>query len=397
MARGYATTSPGRAAAVVGAATLFSAVVFALYVQRLGLGGVADLLSTQKRFAEEGVSAGYYQLGVSVSRSAVLVAVFVRYTRATTWVGPLGVVTLAALTLTALFSFATSSRADLLLLLASAGVLSVVLRRREPRPLVLLVLLLVGLTLLGGLREARIAEQQNRDPSFSTATVLQQGLVSRDWLDIGPTSVVVDQVPQTYDYLAGRSLANLVVAPVPRSLWPEKPQFQVGRVVGQVLGFDPDRRTGDPPGIVAELWLNGGPALVVLGMGPGRGAAAAHGPAPPALRGDGRAGGPAVRRARRGPGPRAVQLRRRGGGPRPGPAAARRPGPPGAVPHPRTGAADPQAGRRRASSRVRRATSRATSSPAAAPPAPARTPPTRGASTCAGAASTRARTLARAA
>ena len=35
-----------------------------------------------------------------------------------------------------------------------------------------------------------------------------------------------------------------------------------------VFGFDLQRRTGDPPGIIGELWINGALLAVVIGMTP---------------------------------------------------------------------------------------------------------------------------------
>ncbi len=72
---------------------------------------------------------------------------------------------------------------------------------------------------------------------------------------------------EAYPYEYGRSLASILWAPIPQSVWPEKPPVRIGPAISPaVFRFDADRRTGDPPGIVGEFWINAGLAGVIIGM-----------------------------------------------------------------------------------------------------------------------------------
>ena len=86
-------------------------------------------------------------------------------------------------------------------------------------------------------------------------------------MDVGPLSVIVTRVPERYDYAYGRTPLSILWAPIPRGVWRGKPPVRIGPELGQrVLGFDPDRRSGDPPGLIGEGWVNGGLVGVLLAM-----------------------------------------------------------------------------------------------------------------------------------
>ncbi|MEJ5255323.1 MAG: O-antigen polysaccharide polymerase Wzy [Acidimicrobiales bacterium] len=91
---------------------------------------------------------------------------------------------------------------------------------RHPR--LILVLGAAGLfvlaVLVGGLREQAGVKTIDTDAFLSKQ--LRGGVFAT-------TAVLVDTVPATHPYLGGSSYAEVVVMPVPRALWPEKPEGQV--------------------------------------------------------------------------------------------------------------------------------------------------------------------------
>ncbi|WP_208028276.1 O-antigen polysaccharide polymerase Wzy [Rhabdothermincola sediminis] len=91
---------------------------------------------------------------------------------------------------------------------------------RHPRLIVVLgaMGLFVVAVLVGGLREQ--AGSKSIDTDAFLAKQLRGGVFAT-------TAVLVDTVPATHPYLGGSSYAELVTMPVPRALWPDKPEGEV--------------------------------------------------------------------------------------------------------------------------------------------------------------------------
>ena len=83
---------------------------------------------------------------------------------------------------------------------------------------------------------------------------------------------IIELVPTKHDYLHGQSYWRLILVPIPRSMYPEKPQ-NTERIVGQLLYPDVVGLTL-PPGIVGDLYLNFGIVgifgMLLVGAGIGR-------------------------------------------------------------------------------------------------------------------------------
>jgi len=84
-------------------------------------------------------------------------------------------------------------------------------------------------------------------------------------MDVSKTSHIINAVPQRLKYLNGVSLLRWIYAPIPRSLWNDKPPISLGSEVGQVM-FGLPHTSGVPPGLVAELYMNFGLVGVLVGM-----------------------------------------------------------------------------------------------------------------------------------
>jgi oligosaccharide repeat unit polymerase len=253
---------------------LLSLVAFALYAPKVGLTSPADLLSSRKRFARLGnqiLVYGYLRFLIGLSSIAFLLAVYTITRRKLSWRSPLGCTAIISLILTAGFATVTSSRTELFATLATAVFIIIGLRRREPKTTTIatvVIIALAAISLLAGLRAAGQG-QSNSTASASTGVgaVLENAVGSRDWMDIGPLSVVTHNVPRDYPYQYGKTLVSIIWVPIPRTLWASKPPVRIGPEIGPpVFGFPATRISGDPPGIVGELWINGGYLAVVIGM-----------------------------------------------------------------------------------------------------------------------------------
>lgn len=66
-------------------------------------------------------------------------------------------------------------------------------------------------------------------------------------------------------HLWGESFTLVLIAPIPRILWPDKPSVRVGQYVGTDI-YQRKNKSGVPPSIIGELFLNFGWVGVFLGM-----------------------------------------------------------------------------------------------------------------------------------
>jgi len=76
---------------------------------------------------------------------------------------------------------------------------------------------------------------------------------------------IVDAIPREHDYFWGSSLAYLLIQPIPRSLWPDKPAAPVATIVDVILGPDAVIAGIAYPN-VGEFYANFGVVGLVIGM-----------------------------------------------------------------------------------------------------------------------------------
>ncbi len=119
----------------------------------------------------------------------------------------------------------------------------------------LVIIGFVGMMVIGTLGELR------RNPEklvlVSVASSIDSVVGSSYFVDLGKTSIVVNRVPATVDYLYGSSFISIGMTLIPRQLWPDKPVVRIGYFVGQEV-IRLNNMTGIPPGFIAETYLNFG-------------------------------------------------------------------------------------------------------------------------------------------
>ena len=273
MQLGLARPSPRRAFWVGLVMCVISLAAFGLYAPKVGLHSPSDLLSSRKRYVVENGHAifyGYYRFVIFLSGPTFILLVYVMVRNGVSRFSRLGAVALLSLLLTAGYATVTSSRTELFAAVAAATFIVIALRRREPRAATVVAVIVVTiacLTLLEGVRSVETRQASSLSSRISPNALFENAVGNGSWMDIGPISVLLQRVPQAFPYQYGKTLFGIFWAPVPRTLWPGKPPVRIGPLIGpRVFGYSERRVSGDPVGILGELWLNGGVFVVVAGM-----------------------------------------------------------------------------------------------------------------------------------
>lgn len=92
---------------------------------------------------------------------------------------------------------------------------------------------------------------------------------SGNFFGVEKVAIIVEEVPRYSGFLNGQSFYTWIIAPIPRSIWPSKPQTSLGYLFGEIFfyrDFTNIRGGGRPPGFMVELYWNFGLFGVVFGM-----------------------------------------------------------------------------------------------------------------------------------
>lgn len=253
--------------------TLIAAGVlsFAVFVLQLDVSfqGLSDLSS--KRFVRlpdsrfQGIH-GYLRWGAMSLEMAFYVG-FAKWvqTRRRLWSASGSIVLILAL-LAITFPIFVSSRQTVMFMFVRIVIIWFCIRG-EPRPRYVIALMAVGLVIMGSMLALRrgLSDWDGLRAHIGVGGLIEATIGGRYFLDLTKTAHVLAGVPDKLDYQYGKSLVTWIVAPIPRSQWPEKPAIGVGIEIGHMLFRTPET-SGVPPGIVGELYLNFGTIGVFVGM-----------------------------------------------------------------------------------------------------------------------------------
>lgn len=236
------------------------------FIQKMGIAGVLTSLneiSAKRRFMVDGEAAalGYQRLAAKSALVLYFVTV-IRVLRArglghptpiTDWVRlPVYFLLAAAL------PFITSSRS--LVLFAIVNTVLLISLHGRFRLQTLVVYGAAGLLVFNVMSLLRNTQLlSGEDDRFAIIEVLNPLLENRNLFDLSKTTHILNAVPERVPYMWGSTLLTVFYAPVPRTIWPEKPEINVGRMVAtEVYGIGYHLRTGVPPGLIGEFHLNFG-------------------------------------------------------------------------------------------------------------------------------------------
>jgi hypothetical protein len=251
---------PRYLAVKVSGAVLFSAALFAVYMQSRG-GILSHILSWGAGRNEALAGAFYWQFFTQLGLIGCL-SWLVIDPRST--VRPL----FWGCTATSLaMAYLTGGSRSSVIYFMIMGVLAWLLRERKMAVVQLVAIALTGLFLMGILGNLRASTYggtidwnvlRGGVPAESTTgeSALTSGLseVSQRTSVYAGVFPILGLVPEQVDFIHGSSYLAVLTLPVPRALWPEKPGLVAGRV-GETFF---DMPVGMPPGAVGEAYWNFG-------------------------------------------------------------------------------------------------------------------------------------------
>lgn len=239
-----------------------------MYYRAVG-GADADIVSRRTVYTGEAgyASHGVLELVARAGTVALLLFLVYRLSRKVPW-GPGSWLLLGVLTINAFgINWITTTRSDLLYV--TLGVLLVVRLVRGKLPVSLVVGSALAVILAIGVLTAARSTAQGTTPESNGSSLafgVDSGLLNRNAFDLSKTMHITHAVPAELPYARGATIANYILAPVPRSVWPDKPVVSPGPIIGREIYGLP--QTGVPPGMVAELVWNFGrvPAILLCGV-----------------------------------------------------------------------------------------------------------------------------------
>ncbi|MCT4554247.1 MAG: hypothetical protein N4A53_06120 [Pelagimonas sp.] len=124
---------------------------------------------------------------------------------------------------------------------------------------------LAVLVIFGTMSALRSAAQRGDAESFANPFLALAE--SGNGLSLFGTAHIVTHVPDRMKYQLGSTYLTWITAPIPRSVWPGKPDVSLGkRIKGEVMQARVIR-TGRPPSIINEGWINFGlPGMLLAAL-----------------------------------------------------------------------------------------------------------------------------------
>jgi hypothetical protein len=167
-----------------------------------------------------------------------------------------------ALTLiAALIPFLASSRESIVFLLLGLVIVLGCYGRLSGRGIVVFAgTALVLFSLMTGLRSLSQGGAERLEAPNALIALGESG----NGLSLIGTSHILSGVPEKMPYRLGATYLSWISAPVPRRLWPEKPDISLGKEIREVIIGQPVIRSGRPPSILSEGWINFGPVGFVI-------------------------------------------------------------------------------------------------------------------------------------
>lgn len=258
---------------VCGALVLVSFIAFGMYSRQAGINFSANEAISAKRIAEaeesgagpmgRGSSLAYYRWAISLSQIAfyIVLAWTLKCTLRRSGIVTMLIVLSIPMAMAFLMPFVTSSRTPLIFFLVESLVILYCLKK-DVLAGRWLVAQVVAATMVVFLFLAILALR--RDPKAEesglqelTPIALIDHVVGARYLaDITKTAQIIRAFPEPIPFQYGASYTSAIAAPIPRSWWPGKPSLGLGPFIGEnVYGLT---RTGVPPGLFGEAYLNFG-------------------------------------------------------------------------------------------------------------------------------------------
>jgi oligosaccharide repeat unit polymerase len=167
----------------------------------------------------------------------------------------------------AIVPFLSSSRSSIIFLALNTGLLCLAFGVRIPKILWVAVAsfsiaILLG---MGALREYKDSDTLDADLIEFVRGPLEATVGSGNFFPGVRSAIIIDRVPEAFQYELGSTYLYWVVQPIPRIIWPEKPNTALGIRVRQDILRGYVRNSGSPPGMIGEGYMNFGSLGAILG------------------------------------------------------------------------------------------------------------------------------------
>ena len=165
------------------------------------------------------------------------------------------------------FPFVTSSRSTVLFTIINSVIIYSIFRKIQLRHLLVYVgSVLFFFQIMTELRKMRLDRESKREVE-GLYGIVAPFLENRNLFDLSKTAHIFNSVPEEMPFMYGSSFMNILYAPIPRTMWKEKPDIQIGLVVASDI-YDIPRahQTAIPPGLMGEMYMNFGVLGIIFGV-----------------------------------------------------------------------------------------------------------------------------------
>lgn len=262
--------SPGAVTLLVPLCAAIGFAAFLMYAQSTGGLGAGPLSAKRTTISGAAVDASYQSHGeLRVLNTYAQLAFWLQTAYYCYRKVPHGIATYRFWWLVLLFLNAAllplyaSTRSDLLYIVIGALLIEVCLRKNylnlRTVGATVAIVLVIG-SAMTSLRST--SNEATQSATVDTESVVGGFVLTRTIADVATTSHIVRSVPEELPYANGRTITAWLAAPIPRSIWPDKPVVSVGPEIGRTIYGN--ERAGVPPGVVGEAYWNFGIAGVLV-------------------------------------------------------------------------------------------------------------------------------------
>jgi oligosaccharide repeat unit polymerase len=164
-------------------------------------------------------------------------------------------------------NFVDSSRSAIIYSFTFIVITRLILKEGElkiQKMLPLIGIIIFIIIIMGSIREISNYEEDDASSKiaedFGVVNILEKVVGNRNLMGVTKASHIYEVWnDEEYNYYGGYSLLIWIYSPIPRSIWPNKPQTSIGLDIKEIFGnSNATARGGVPPGFPTELFMNFG-------------------------------------------------------------------------------------------------------------------------------------------
>lgn len=253
--------------------TIVSMITAYLYFQKVGV-NFSDIsaVSQKRRYKLDNgsyTSLGYYLLLMDLAGPVYYILLIYLIRNRKSFFSFLGIFTLFLCLLNLIYPFVRSSRSDALYVIIYSGLIFYYLRGgiKISRIAYFALIGSIILVIMTTLRRDHAKVRSTKLEAQTNPLVIMVG--SLNFLGVDKTSQIIDKMPSRMNYKFGTTLFLWTLAPIPHTLWLNKPDIRIGLEVGEKIYQKRDQNDpggGVPPGFIAELYMNFSYMGIIAGM-----------------------------------------------------------------------------------------------------------------------------------